>query len=110
MKTDIRIKEIISAFLAAAAVVSSYDVDDAADIPLVELGANGKEYVVEAEASTVEIPVFSNGAYHIERTEDTDWLELDNCEGTGAGTVTAYRSFNEEFKRMTGIVLCSHLN
>ncbi len=110
MKTDIRIKEIISAFLAAAAVVSSCDVDDAADIPLVELGANGKEYVVEAEASTVEIPVFSNGAYHIERTEDTDWLELDSWEGNGDGTVTASCSFNEEFKRMTGIVLCSDVD
>ena len=36
------------------------------DIPLVKLGAGTKAFTVEVDGGTVNIPVYSNGGYHLE--------------------------------------------
>lgn len=81
------------------------------EIALVKLGAPQKEYIVEAEASTFGIDIYTNGPYHIERTNEAGWLTLEYGEGTeGKATITASCEFNESFKRRAGIVLCSDMD
>ena len=102
-----------SAVLMAMAglFAQSCSLDDAAKIPLVELGAPTKEFIVESLAGDVAIPVYSNGAYHVENVaEGQEWIALDKWEGNGDDTLYVEYTFNEEFKRMAGIVLCSDVD
>ncbi len=86
-------------------------VDDAQDVPLVKLGALEKEFVVEADANEFDIKIYTNGAYHIERTNTAEWLNL-TCGETknGAATIKAECEFNGDFKRKAGVVLCSDVD
>ncbi|MCQ2184233.1 MAG: hypothetical protein MJY62_02325 [Bacteroidales bacterium] len=102
-------KNLIFLILALGAVASSCSVDDSAQVSLVKLGAATKEYLVEPEGTTLEIPVYSNNPYHIELIgESLDWLTIkepsEKCEN---GYISAECSFNREFKRRADIVLCS---
>ena len=91
--------------------LQSCSIDDAAKINLVELGSPKKEFVVEFDACTVKIPVYSNGAYHVEDiAEGQDWISLDKTTGSGDDTLYVECTFNEEFKRMAGLVLCSDVD
>lgn len=84
---------------------------DAEDIALVKLGALEKEYVVEAEANTFDIEVYTNGSYHIERMNESEWLTLSPGDAVdGKAKITATCDFNENFKRKAGIVLCSDVD
>ena len=101
-------------FLGIAVVsmsMAACTIDDAADVPLVKLGAVEKEFVVEADASTFDIDIYTNGAYHIERINEADWLSL-SCGETvdGKAKITAECTFNEDFKRKAGFVLCSDVD
>lgn len=100
----------VSLVVLGGCALQSCGLDEPADIPLVELGAPTKNFVVEADASTVEIPVYSNGKYHIETINNADWVALSALEGENDGTITAEVSFNEEFKRMEGIIFCSDID
>ena len=95
--------------LAIGAVACT--VDDAQEIDLVKLGALEKEFVVEAEANEFDIKIYTNGAYHIERTNEADWLNL-TCGDTqdGTATIKAECDFNGDFKRKAGVVLCSDVD
>ena len=86
-------------------------VDDAQDVALVKLGALEKEFIVEADANEFDIKIYTNGAYHIERTNQSDWLTL-TCGATkdGAATIKAECGFNDDFKRKAGVVLCSDVD
>ena len=101
-------------FLGIAVVsmsMAACTIDDATDVPLVKLGAVEKEFVVEADASTFDIDIYTNGAYHIERINEADWLSL-SCGETvdGKAKITAECEFNEDFKRKAGFVLCSDVD
>lgn len=105
--------KIFSANLLAIATIGglSQSCDDAAKIELVELGAPEKTFIVEAEAATLEIPVYSNGEFHIEDVnEGQDWISLNKRSGNGDDTITAECTFNEEFKRMAVFALCSDVD
>lgn len=97
---------------AMALAVTSCTIDEAQDVPLVKLGALEKEFVVEADASTVEIEIYANGAYRVERINETeDWLNLTCGEiKDGMSKITAEATFNEGFKRSAGLVLCSEFD
>ena len=84
---------------------------DAEDIDLVKLGALEKEFVVEADANTFDIDIYTNSSYHIERINQADWLSL-TCGATenGKAKITAECEFNEDFKRKAGFVLCSDVD
>jgi len=100
-------------FIVAAALVGlvSCEIDDAAKIELVELGAVQKTYTVEAEESLVDIEVYSNGPFHIERFGDeSTWLTLSAENGSGDQVIKASCTYNEEFKRAAGLVLCSDVD
>ena len=88
------------------------DIDDAAVIEKVELGAMEKSYVAEAAESTVDIQILSNGPFHIENVEGetTEWLTLSSNSGSGDQTITAYCDYNEEFKRMATLKICSDVD
>ena len=95
----------------AGLFAQSCSLDDAAKIPLVELGAPTKEFIVESLAGDVAIPVYSNGAFHVENVaEGQEWIALDKWEGNGDDTLYVEYTFNEEFKRMAGLVLCSDVD
>lgn len=101
---------------AMALAVTSCTVDEAQDVPLVQLGALEKEFVVEADASTLEIDLYANGAYRLERINDTeDWLtftygDIVVEEGVSKSKITVETTFNEGFKRAAGLVLCSDID
>lgn len=113
--TNMNYRNSIFKFMGIAAMalaVTSCVVDDAQTVPHVELGALEKEFVVEADASTVEIEIYANSAYRVERiNESEDWLNLtygDIVEGKSV--ITAEATFNEGFKRKAGLVLCSEFD
>ena len=60
MNTRISIFNVCGIISAAVSVVSCAFAEPE-DIPLVKLGAIEKEYVVEAEASTFDIDIYTNG-------------------------------------------------
>lgn len=112
MKYQNSIIRLVSVSLAimGGCALQSCGLDEAANIPLVELGAPQKEYIVEADAAEVEIPVYSNGKYHIETITGADWIALSTLKGENDGTITVEVSFNEEFKRREGIIFCSDVD
>ena len=96
---------------AAVGVAAACTNVDAEDIDLVKLGALEKEFIVEADANSFDIDIYTNGAYHIERINESDWLSLACGETTdGKATITTECEFNEDFKRKAGIVLCSDVD
>lgn len=82
------------------------------DIPLVKLGATEKNFLVEADGGNVNIPVYSNGEYHIERlTPDSDWLRLElPKDHSSNGYIKAECDFNKSFKRQVVFLLCSDVD
>lgn len=97
------------AFLATT--MSACTIDDATDVPLVALGSIEKNFVVEADASTFDIDIYANGAYHVDRINESDWLKLElGSIEDGKSKITADVEFNEGFKRMAGLVLCSDVD
>ena len=101
-------------FIGTAAVcgaVTACAFAEAEFVPLVKLGSIEKEYIVEAEASTFDIDIYTNGDYHIERTNESEWLSLECSQAVdGKAKITASCEFNEDFKRQAGIVLCSDVD
>lgn len=91
-------------------IAVSCEYDDAAKVDLVELGATQDEYVFEAENGSQKIAVLANGPYHIEKLDDSDWFTLSSKTGEKDDSLTVTCSFNEEFKRMSYLVLCSDLD
>ena len=97
------------AFLATT--MSACTIDDATDVPLVALGSIEKNFVVEADANTFDIDIYANGAYHVDRINESDWLKLElGSIEDGKSKITADVEFNEGFKRMAGLVLCSDVD
>lgn len=82
------------------------------EVTLVKLGAAVKEFVAEADGGVVNIPVYSNGAYHIEMlSEDNDWLIMTMPGDLSSnGYIKAECDFNESFKRKAVFVLCSDVD
>ncbi len=92
------------------AVASACHYDDATPVALVELGATQKEYVIDEDGGSIKIAVFSNGAYHIDNLDEAKWLALDKTSGVGDDSLKVTATMNEEFKRMSRIVLCSDVD
>lgn len=108
MKRDI--SKICSALVFGLAAISC-SLDEAADIKLVELGTPLENNIcfVEAAGGEYDVEVLSNGAYHVEFTEN-DWLTLSALQGNGDGRIKLTATPNKEFKRMTSFVLCSDVD
>lgn len=82
------------------------------DFPLVKLGAGEKEYLMEIDGGAVNIPVYSNGPYHLEITSsDSDWLRLTLPSNRSAnGYIRAECDFNDSFRRQVIFTLCSDVD
>lgn len=82
------------------------------DIPLVKLGAGTKEFTVEVDGGVVNIPVYSNGSYHLEMlTEGNEWLSLKMpAELDKNGYIRAECDFNDSFRRQVVFMLCSDVD
>lgn len=82
------------------------------DIPLVKLGAGEKAFTMEVDGGIVNIPVYSNGSYHLEMlTEDNDWLSLKlPSERAQNGYIRAECDFNASFRRQVIFTLCSDVD
>lgn len=108
MKRDI--SKICSALVFGLAAISC-SLDETADIKLVELGTPLENNIcfVEASGGEYDVEVLSNGAYHVEFTEN-DWLTLSALQGNGDGRIKLTATPNKEFKRMTSFVLCSDVD
>lgn len=108
MKRDI--SKICSALVFGLAAISC-SLDETADIKLVELGTPLENNIcfVEAAGGEYDVEVLSNGAYHVEFTEN-DWLTLSALQGNGDGRIKLTATPNKEFKRMTSFVLCSDVD
>lgn len=88
-----------------ASVASCNKVDDKVEVPRVELGAVVKEYVVEAEAGTVEVEVYANLPYHIDYLDEAPWTALSAKTLSGDSSFTVDYEYNEEFPRMVRLAL-----
>ncbi len=82
------------------------------EIPLVKLGAGQKSYTLEMDGGKVDIPVYSNGPYHMEIiTPDSDWLTLKMPSDLSSnGYIQAECDFNESFRRQVIFTLCSDVD
>ena len=92
------------------ALASACRYDDATPVSLVELGATQKEYIINEDGGSIKIAVFSNGAYHIDSLGEEKWLAQDKTSGNGDDSLKVTATMNEEFKRMSRIVLCSDVD
>ncbi len=82
------------------------------ETPLVKLGAAVKEFVAEADGGVINIPVYSNGPYHLEMiTEDNEWLLMTMPDDLNKnGYIRAECDFNTSFKRRVVFVICSDVD
>lgn len=82
------------------------------DYPLVKLGAGEKEYVIEVDGGVVNIPVYSNGSYHLEMiSSDNEWLKLKMPSNLSEnGYIRAECDFNASFRRQVVFSLCSDVD
>ena len=82
------------------------------DIPLVKLGVGTNEFTVEVDGGVVNIPVYSNGPYHLEMlTEENEWLSLKMpSEVDKNGYIRAECDFNDSFRRQVIFTLCSDVD
>lgn len=107
-------KKIYSLLAFSAVVLSAVCCTDdmEKDIPLVKLGAAEKEFTVEIDGGVVNIPVYSNGAYHLEMlTDDNAWLKLNMPQNlSGNGYIRAECDFNDSFRRQVVFALCSDVD
>ncbi len=89
---------------AAAASLSSCEVEEATVYDGCELGAEKKHFEVTAEAGSVDVDVWSNTAYRIRPLNRADWASYPaTCSGTDGFTVV-YEE-NTEFPRMATLCL-----
>lgn len=103
-------RTILLAFVFASAL-QACQVDDAEmKTVMVELGAQVKEYVLEASEGSFDIKVYANDAYHFEFGNEADWLTLGKMSEKGDATIEAGYQMNESFKRMATLVLCSDID
>jgi len=110
MNKNIKYSSLILA-LSAFAFVQSCDYDDAADIAKVELGAPGKEIVVNASDTTFNVPILSNAKYHYELMEGAEsWLHITGEPTETDSNLTLYCEPNNEFKRKGIIYLISDVD
>ena len=98
------------ALISVLALTVACRYDDATPVNLVELGATQKEYIIDEDGGSVKIAVYSNGAYHIDSLDESPWLSLDRTSGEGDDSLKVTATMNEEFKRMSRIVLCSNVD
>ena len=103
-------KYILLGLSAAFALSCSTSLEK--DIPLVKLGAGIKAYTLEMDGGKVDIPVYSNGPYHMEMiTKDNDWLTLKMPSDLSSnGYIRAECDFNESFRRQVIFTLCSDVD
>ena len=80
--------------------------------PLVKLGAGQKQYMVEVDGGVVNIPVYSNGAYHLEiLSKDHEWLKLTMPSKLEEnGYIRAECDFNSSFRRQVIFLLKSDVD
>ena len=110
MNKNIKYSSLILA-LSSFAFVQSCDYDDAADIAKVELGAPGKEIVVNASDTTFNVPILSNAKYHYELMEGSEsWLHITGEPTETDSNLTLYCEPNNEFKRKGIIYLISDVD
>ena len=107
-----KMKRIYHLALSLAAALVLLSCERSIEIPLVKLGVPEKNYMVEADGGNVNIPVYSNGAYHIQvLTPDSDWLRLHLPEKLSEnGYIRAECDFNKSFRRQVVFLLCSDVD
>ena len=71
-----------------------------------DLAVNNETILLEAEAGTVKVPVFSNKNWTASLTESSDWLTVTDASGEGSGTFTLEYTANPEFKRRAEVRIC----
>ncbi|MCR5326661.1 MAG: DUF5689 domain-containing protein [Bacteroidales bacterium] len=96
--------------LPALALAAACNYDDATPVSLVELGATQKEYVINEDGGSIKIAILSNGPYSVISLDDAPWLTLGATAGNGDDSLKVTATMNEEFKRMSQIVLCSDVD
>lgn len=106
-----KIQSLFTGFVLCTLLVSCVQ-RESGEVTLVKLGAAVKEFVAEADGGIVNIPVYSNGSYHIEMLSDSnDWLLMTLPSDIASnGYIKAECDFNASFKRKAVFVLCSDVD
>lgn len=89
----------------------SCDYEDAAKISKVELGAPGKEFVINASDTTFKVAVYSNNKWHFDVLDGADsWLHITGVPTETDDSLTLYCEANPEFRRQARIALSSDVD
>lgn len=96
--------------IAASLAFLTCCTDPLSQVKHVELGTPTKEFVLEADGGIVDLPIYSNGDYHIEYEAEATWFALSAHKGKFDGKLRANLDINEGFRRMTKFVLCSDVD
>lgn len=84
---------------------------EAQKVDLVELGLLKKEYVLDKEASRIEVEVYSNGPFHIEYGgEKPEWISANPGTMSGDQKVVFECQRNDEFKRSATVIFRSEVD
>ena len=105
-------KIYLTALAGTLALLAGCQEEKLAEYPLVKLGAGTKEFLVEMDGGVVNIPVYSNGPYHLDiLSKDAGWLKLTMPENLSQnGYIRAECDFNESFRRQVVFTLNSEVD
>lgn len=106
-----RVIKYLPVALAACFSFQACNIDDAALVPTVELGAPTKTFTVAASEGTLRIPIYSNGKYTYDVLDGAEsWLHITGEPSEFDDSLTVYCEVNQEFKRKGCIALSSSVD
>lgn len=102
MKTKNIWKFLLLISFAASAAACTADPDE---VPVIELGAVRGEYIVSAEAGTVDVEVYANRGCNVSLIEATPWVEAHTDRLAGDGSFRVAYGANDSFARVARLLL-----
>ncbi len=101
-------KRTIMILLAMSAMLASCK--DDTFIPLVELGAPVKDFVLPAEGGEAKVVVYANGPFTARFAEDVDWAAVTPDKGDKDDTLHVSCTRNDDILRSVKLLLESQVS
>lgn len=105
---ELTMKRTIIVILLLSAIITACK--DDTYIPLVELGAPVKEFVLPAEGGEVKVPVYANGPFIARFEIDVDWAGLTPDRGDQDDTLYVNCMQNDGILRSVRMLLESQVS
>lgn len=105
---ELTMKRTIIAILLLSAIITACK--DDTYIPLVELGAPVKEFVMPAEGGDLKVPVYANGPFIARFSEEVDWAGLTPDRGDKDDALYVSCTRNDDILRSVKLLLESQVS